>query len=363
MSATPVPTPADAPTVRRIAINTGGGDAPGLNAVIRAVTLGALDQGWEVLGIRDGYDGLFGEHGHGDGVVLLDRDDVRDITHLGGTMLGTTNRGNPFRDGRGPEVVEHLRALDIDVLVAVGGDGSLNIAHQLSVQGIPVVGVPKTIDNDLEHTDLTTGFDSAVAFATECIDRLVSTTTAHGRIMVIEVMGRTTGWIALHAGLAAAAHVILIPEVPYDIDVVAERVRERADRGQDYSIVVIAEGAMPVGGAPTTIEGSTRLGGVAATVAEQLEELTGKEARSLSLGHLLRGGSPTAPDRLLGLRYGAEAVRAIAAGARNVMVALRGDEAHLVPLADIAGRARLVPADCGALRTARSIGVCLGDPG
>ena len=350
------PPPGSRP-VRRIAINTGGGDAPGLNAVIRAVTLGGIDRGWEVLGIRDGYDGLF----HDGGVVPLDRHAVRDITHLGGTMLGTTNRGNPFSTGRGAEVADRLRDLDVDVLVAVGGDGSLYIAHLLTQHGIPVIGVPKTIDHDLEHTDQTTGFDSAVAFATECIDRLVSTTTAHGRIMVIEVMGRTTGWIALHSGIAAAANVILIPEIPYDIDVVAHRVRERAARGQEYSIVVVAEGATPLGGGTTTIEGSTRLGGVSTTIAAQLETLTGKEARSLSLGHLLRGGSPTATDRLLGLRYGAEAVLAIADGARNMMVALDGDEAKLVPLADIAGRARLVPPDSGALRTARSIGVCLGD--
>jgi len=343
--------------VRRIAINTGGGDAPGLNAVIRAVTLGGIDRGWEVLGIRDGYDGLF----HDGGVVPLDRDAVRDITHLGGTILGTTNRGNPFATGRGAEVADRIRELGIDVMVAVGGDGSLYIAHLLTAYGIPVIGVPKTIDHDLEHTDQTTGFDSAVSFATECIDRLVSTTTAHGRVMVIEVMGRTTGWIALHSGIAAAANVILIPEIPYDIEVVAARVRERAARGQDYAIVVVAEGASPIGGEVTTIAGSTRLGGVAGHIAVQIEELTGKEARSISLGHLLRGGSPTAPDRLLGLRYGAEAVLAISAGARNVMVALDGDEARLVPLADIAGRARLVPMDCGALRTARSIGTCLGD--
>jgi 6-phosphofructokinase 1 len=344
--------------VRRIAINTGGGDAPGLNAVIRAVTLGGLDRGWDVVGIRNGYDGLF-EKG---GVVELGRDDVRDITHLGGTVLGTTNRGSPFAAGRGTDVVARLRDLAIDVLVAVGGDGSLTIAHMLSEEGIPVIGVPKTIDNDLKYTDLTTGFDSAVSFATECIDRLVSTTTAHGRIMVIEVMGRDSGWIALHAGVAAAAHCVLIPEIPYDIGVVAKRVRERSARGQEFSIVVVAEGAKPVGGEATTVGGATRLGGVATRIAAELEELTGKEARSLSLGHLLRGGSPTAPDRLLGLRYGAEAVLAIAAGERNVMVALDGDAARLIPLADVAGGTREIPADSGALRTARSIGVCLGEP-
>ncbi|MFN8052271.1 MAG: ATP-dependent 6-phosphofructokinase [Acidimicrobiales bacterium] len=343
--------------VRRIAINTGGGDAPGLNAVIRAVTLGAIDQGWEVLGIRDGYHGLFVP----DGVIPLGHDEVRDITPIGGTMLGTTNRGNPFATGRDGEVVQRLRELDIDVLVAVGGDGSLTIAHRLSEMGVPVIGVPKTIDNDLEHTDVTTGFDSAVSFATECIDRLVTTTTAHGRVMVIEVMGRTTGWIALHSGIAAAANVVLIPEIPYDIEVVAERVRDRAARGQDYTMVVVAEGAVPVGGEITTIAGTGRFGGVAERIAGQLEELTGKEARHLTLGHLLRGGSPTAPDRLLGLRYGAEAILAIKAGVRDVMVALDGDVARHIPLADVAGRARTVPPDSGALRTARSIGMCLGD--
>ena len=344
-------------TVKRIAINTGGGDAPGLNATIRAVTLGAIDQGWEILGIRDGYDGLF----RPDGVIPLGRDDVRDITHLGGTMLGTTNRGNPVATDRIGEVVGALRDLGVDVLVAVGGDGSLTIAHQLAEHGQPVIGVPKTIDNDLEHTDLTTGFDSAVAFATECIDRLVSTTTAHGRIMVIEVMGRTTGWIALHSGIAAAANVVLVPEIPYDIGVVAERVLERDARGQAFTIVVVAEGATPVGGHATTVPGTARLGGVATLIAAELEALTGKEARAVSLGHLLRGGSPTAPDRILGLRYGAEAIQAIRSGARNVMVALQGDVVHHVPLAEIAGRARTIPADNGALRTARSIGMCLGD--
>ncbi len=343
--------------VRRIAINTGGGDAPGLNAVIRAVTLGARARDWEVLGIRDGYDGLFEPNG----IIELDYEDVRDITSLGGTMLGTTNRDNPFRTGRGVDVVTRLRELEVDVLVAVGGDGSLSIAHQVAQHGIDVIGVPKTIDHDLEHTDETTGFNSAVAFATECIDRLISTALAHSRVMVIEVMGRTTGWIALHCGIAAAANVILIPEIPYDIEVVANRLRERSDRGQHHSIVVVAEGAMPVGGAATMDGDTDRLGGIASIVATQLTECTGMDARSISLGHLLRGGSPTATDRLLGLRYGAEAVLAIAAGQRNVMVALEGDRVTFVPLEDIAGRARLVPADAGALRVARSIGVCLGD--
>jgi len=361
--------------VRRIAINTGGGDAPGLNAVIRAVTLGAIDQGWEVFGIRDGYEGLLDpDRFDGAGVMALTRDSVRDITHLGGTILGTTNRGNPFQhattaaDGtvttsdRSAVVVAGLRQLGIDVMVTVGGDGSQSIAHQLSLAGMPVIGVPKTIDNDLEHTDQTTGFDSAVEFASDCIDRVVSTTTAHGRVMVVEVMGRTAGWLALHAGVAGAAHAILIPEIPYDIAAVADRVLVRASRGQEFSIVVVAEGARPVDGAVSTVDESGRLGGVAQRVAADLEELTGKEARWLSLGHLLRGGSPTATDRVLGLRYGAEAVLAIKGGARNVMIALEGDDVRLVPISDVAGRIKLVPMDAGIIRTARSIGICLGEP-
>ncbi|HPB46708.1 MAG TPA: ATP-dependent 6-phosphofructokinase [Microthrixaceae bacterium] len=345
--------------VRRLAINTGGGDAPGLNATIRGAVLGAIDQGWDVIGIRDGYEGLF----HDDGVVELHRDVVRDVTNVGGTILGTTNRGNPFETGRGEAVVQRLRELGVDIMVAIGGDGSLTIGHKLSELGMPVIGVPKTIDNDLEHTDQTPGFDSAVSFATECIDRLVSTTTAHDRIMVIEVMGRTAGWIALYSGIAGAAHAILIPEIPYDIEVVAQRVRQRAERGQDYSIVVVAEGAKPIGGSATTLQGTTRLGGVSQLVAEQLEELTGKEARWSNLGHLLRGGSPTADDRLLGLRYGSEAIRAIVEGHRNVMIALRDGNAVTVPLSEVADRARLIPDDDGVLRTARAIGICLGEPG
>ncbi|MEZ5320899.1 MAG: ATP-dependent 6-phosphofructokinase [Microthrixaceae bacterium] len=363
--------------VRRIAVNTGGGDAPGLNAVIRAVTLGALDRGWQVLGISNGYDGLIDDSMFDtDGVVTMTRDRVRDITHLGGTILGTTNRGNPFdaderpattepdRPGRtqGDKVVQRLRALEVDRLVAIGGDGSLTIASRLADAGVKVIGVPKTIDNDLEHTDRTTGFDSAVTFATECIDRLISTTAAHRRVMVVEVMGRTTGWIALHAGLAAAAHAVLIPEIPYDLTVVADRIAERERRGHEFSIVVVAEGAHPVGGTTTTIPGSDRLGGVGARVAAELEVLTGKEARALTLGHLLRGGSPSSSDRRLGLRYGAEAVLAIEQGVENVMIALDGDHVRHVPLAQVAGRARVIPLNAGVLRTARAVGLCLGDP-
>ncbi|MEK6253275.1 MAG: 6-phosphofructokinase, partial [Gemmatimonadales bacterium] len=248
-------------TIRRIAISTGGGDAPGLNAVIRAVVLSAFQHGWECLGIRDGFNGLMNPDAFPDGGVMnLTRDSVRGITHLGGTILGTTNRGSPIAyptlgdDGqwyerdRSDELVEKLDELEVDALVAIGGDGSLAIANVLSEKGVRVVGVPKTIDNDLAETVVTFGFDTAVSFAAECVDRLHSTAEAHDRGMVVEVMGRYAGWIALYAGVAGTADAILIPEIPYDIEKVADRVQLRAERGRDFAIIVVAEGARPVDG-------------------------------------------------------------------------------------------------------------------
>jgi len=244
--------------IRRIAVNTGGGDAPGLNAVIRAVVHAGIRRGWEVYGIEDGYDGLFREGG----VVRLDRKAVRGITHLGGTILGTTNRGNPLKypvkadDGsityvdRSQEVVDRMSDHGIDALVAIGGDGSLAIAHQLSLKGLRVVGVPKTIDNDLAVTTLTFGFITAVETATDAIDKLHSTAEAHERVMVVELMGRHAGWIALYAGLAGSADVILIPEIPYDIEFVCDKIRGRWEEGREFAIVVVAEGAFPRGGEP-----------------------------------------------------------------------------------------------------------------
>ena len=328
------------PDRRRIAINTGGGDAPGLNAVIQAVVYAAHGRGWEVFGVRDGYDGLLFPERYRDGLVRLDREMVRNISHLGGTILGTTNRSDPFRqsvvgpDGarvetdRSDDVVARLREAAIETLIVVGGDGSLAIAHGLSQKGLQVVGVPKTVDNDLEATVLTFGFDSAVAFATECIDRLHSTAEAHRRIIVVEVMGRYAGWIALNAGIAGRADAILIPELPYDIEKVADHVRRRASVERPYAIVVVAEGARPVGGkrtvrVPAQHGAAERLGGVGDVVVKQLQELTGHECRSVVLGHLLRGGSPTALDRLLGLSFGAAAVKALADGRNDVMVMLR----------------------------------------
>ena len=365
--------------IRRIAVSTGGGDAPGLNAVIRAIVLSALNRGWECFGIRDGYNGLLAAAEYpGGGLMTLDRNAVRGLTHLGGTILGTTNRGNPLRypvvgaDGnvvetdRSAELVDLLRSRGLDALIAIGGDGSLAIAQALSQKGMPVVGVPKTIDNDLDQTVVTFGFDTAVHFATECIDRLHSTAESHRRILVVEVMGRYAGWIALHAGIAASADVILIPEIPYDIRRVAEKVAERERKGRFFSIVVAAEGALPLGGGRSVVrEGAVgtveRLGGVGQKVSAALETLTGKESRVVVLGHLLRGGGPTSHDRLISLRFGAAAVRALAEGRFGVMVALDPPLVKYVPLEASIRRMKTVPLDGDTVQTARDLGICFGD--
>jgi ATP-dependent phosphofructokinase / diphosphate-dependent phosphofructokinase len=368
--------------IKRIAVNTGGGDAPGLNAVIRAVVLSALGRGWEVVGIRRGYEGLIDT----DQLMPLTRDSVRGITNLGGTILGTTNRGNPFQreivhpDGRketidlSARIVKNFHDLKLDGLIAIGGDGSLTIAHHFAQKGIPIIGVPKTIDNDLSSTAVTFGFDTAVTVATEALDRLHSTAEAHDRVMVVEVMGRTSGWIALHAGLASTADVILLPEIPYDMESVCDKIRQREADGRHFSIVVVSEGARPKDGDFVTREGKPssassaeapfvkemRLGGVGERVARAIEEKNGKETRCVVLGHLQRGGTPTTFDRLLALRFGAAAVRLMEAGEQGVMVALDPPEILAVPLADAIQR-RHVPLDCDTIATARDLGICLGD--
>ncbi len=364
--------------IRRIALSTGGGDAPGLNAVIRAATLAAVNRGWEVVGIRDGFNGLLlPEQYPQGGLVRLGRDDVRGIVHTGGTILGTMNRGNPIAfpvehpDGtvttvdRTAELVSMFKSHGIDALITAGGDGSLTIGYRLHQAGLRVIGVPKTIDNDLVRTEASFGFDTAVAFATECIDRLFSTATSHGRVFVVEVMGRYAGWIALHAGMATGAHAILIPEIPYALQNVAETIRQREERGAKFSIVVVAEGAAPVGGTVTTLPAEAghaeRLGGVGEKVARELHELTGKETRTVVLGHLLRGGSPTSLDRLLGLRFGAAAVRALDAGYEGKMVSLSHAAITLVPLAEVSSRQRVVPLDCDTMLTARDMQISFGD--
>jgi 6-phosphofructokinase 1 len=366
--------------IRRIGISTGGGDAPGLNAVIRAVVLAAHNHGWEVVGIRDGYNGIFLPDLYRDGgLIPLTPETVRGITHLGGTIIGTTNSGNPLKypvkqpDGkvvevdRSDELVRGLAASGIDAVVAVGGDGSLTIADALARKGVRVVGVPKTIDNDLSRTVVTFGFDTAVSFATECIDRLHSTAASHRRVMVVEVMGRYAGWIALSAGVSSTADVILIPEIPYEIGAVAEKIQERFSRGRAFAIVVVAEGARPKGGGFSVVEKQAgraeRLGGVGERVAAEIGKATGRETRHVVLGHLLRGGSPTTFDRLISLRFGAAAVRALAAGKTGVMVALDPPRVRYVPLAEATERMKVVPLDCDTILTARELDICLGDEG
>jgi ATP-dependent phosphofructokinase / diphosphate-dependent phosphofructokinase len=365
-------------SIQRIALSTGGGDAPGLNAVIRAAVLAACNRGWEVVGIREGYNGLLlPELFNGNGLVPLTRNNVRGITHLGGTILGTTNRGNPLRfpieeaNGvirevdRTDELVLKLQEQGIDALIAVGGDGSMGIAHALAQKGVRVVGVPKTIDNDLDRTVATFGFDTAVSFATECLDRLHTTAESHNRVMVVEVMGRYAGWIALHAGVAGSADVILLPEVPYDLQVVTEKIKERVREGRNFSVVVVAEGAKARDGELSVIEKQIgreqRLGGIGAKVAAALEALTAKEARVVVLGHLLRGGTPTAADRLLALRFGAAAVRALDEGQSDIMVALDPPTVNYVPLAEATQRMKCVPLDCDTILTARDLGISFGD--
>ena len=364
--------------IKRIAISTGGGDAPGLNAVIRAATLAARNRGWDVIGIRDGFNGLMNPQEYREGgIVPLSRRDVRGIVHMGGTILGTTNRGNPTAypvqqdDGswievdRSDELIAMLRELGVDALVTIGGDGSLTIGHHLYERGLRVIGVPKTIDNDLERTTSTFGFHTAVDFATLCIDRLFSTATSHGRVIVVEVMGRYAGWIALHSGVASGAHVVLIPEIPYDLSYVAETIRQREQLGAKFSIVVVAEGAVPVDGG-RTIQGTSvgqaeRLGGVGQKVADELSAMTGKESRVVVLGHLIRGGSPVAYDRLLGLRFGAAAIRALDQGLDGVMVALDPPNVNYVPLSEVTSRQKLVPLDGDTMLTARDMGINFGD--
>jgi 6-phosphofructokinase 1 len=364
--------------INRVAIVTGGGDAPGLNAVIRAAVLSAIKRGWECYGIRDGYNGLLQPDKYPEGgLILLGRESVRGISHLGGTILGTTNKGNPFHypvkdeSGRLTEVDRSVELIDamsrkgLDAVIALGGDGSMKIAQKLWSRGLCIVGVPKTIDNDLSGTVVTFGFDTAVSFATECLDRLHSTAEAHQRVMVVEVMGRYAGWIALNAGVSGTADAILIPEIPYDIEKVADKIHLRNKRGRKFSIVVVAEGAHPVGGQRHVIDKeigrAERLGGIGEIVASELTELTGQEARSVVLGHLLRGGTPTSFDRLISMRFGAAAVRALAEGQNGIMVALDPPVVRYIPLEEATSRMKSVPMDCDTIITARDLGIALGD--
>ena len=360
--------------LRRIGILTGGGDCPGLNAVIRAVVkTAAYDHGIDVIGIENGYAGLIQDR-----CRPLATSDASGILARGGTILGTSNKDNPFRvpmreDGKiiyrdlSEEAIRVVKRHGIQVLIAVGGDGSLTIAHDLAARGLRVIGIPKTIDNDLDATDVTFGFDSALAVATEAIDRLHTTAQSHQRVMVIEVMGRYAGWIALQAGLAGGADAILIPEIPFHIEKVAESIGERIYGGSSFAIVVVAEGAAPVGGSLSVRDMITdspdpiRLGGIGNVVARDLEKLLDRETRTTVLGHVQRGGIPTPYDRMLGTRFGAHAVRAAVAGESDVMVRLRGQIVETVPLADAVAKLRRVDPDGDLVRTARSLRTAFGD--
>jgi len=360
---------------KRIGVLTGGGDCPGLNAVIRAVVKHGVSQmGWEVLGVRDSFNGLMSSPYD---VEHLVRDSVRGILTKGGTVLGTTNRGDPFAfpvrnaDGttelvdRSDELLEAMRILEIEGLVVIGGDGTLKIAHRLMQKGVRVIGVPKTIDNDISATDATFGFNTAVEVATEAIDRLHSTAESHDRVMVVEVMGRDCGWIATEAGVAAGGDVILIPEIPFDIRRVCDKVRRRQAAGRFFSIVIVAEGAFPVGGKQSFLEqqvdgGLPRLGGVANSVAGGIAEITGLETRVTVLGHLLRGGTPSSFDRLLSTRFGSASVELAAREQWGRMVALQGARITDVPIPEAIGHLKRVDPDGELIRVARAMGIEFG---
>jgi 6-phosphofructokinase 1 len=359
------------PTMKKIGVLTGGGDAPGLNAVIRAVVKSACNQGVEVIGLEDSFDGLI----YPEKSYPLTPKSVTGILRLGGTILGTVNRGDPFAEpittpqgtfNYGDRVLEMFQQMGLDALVCIGGDGTLGISYEFYKKGIPLVGVPKTIDNDIVGTTSCFGFDTAVSFATDAIDRLHTTAEAHKRIMVVEVMGRYAGWIALHAGVAGGADVILVPEIPYDLDKVADCLRTREHRGAKFSIVVVAEGARPVDGKVSVIEEAhpgyaERLGGAGHACAKALEHLAKKETRHVVLGHLQRGGIPTAFDRTLATRFGGKAVELLMRGQFGKMVANHPPDLVPIPLQEVVGKTKTVPLDYDLLLTARAMGVSFGD--
>lgn len=359
--------------MKRIGILTGGGDAPGLNAVIRAAVKTAINEyDCEVFGIRDGYDGFLEE----DGIIPLEREDVRGILPRGGTILGAANRGNPYarkviRDGKevvidvSDEIVDGMKRLEMDALLVLGGDGTLHIAHELAQKGVPVIGVPKTIDNDIGGTEITFGYDTAVNIATEAIDRLHTTAESHHRVMVIELMGRDAGFIALNAGVSGGTDVILIPEIPFTFESIMKRIHIRAERGSKFSILAVSEGAKLRGGEQVYSRMGDevyvpRLGGIGQVVGEYIEK-QGFESRVTVLGHLQRGGTPTAFDRWLATRYGAAAVRLAARGGFDRMVSLQCGEITDVSLAEATSKPKRVDPNGDAVITARNIGISFGD--
>jgi 6-phosphofructokinase 1 len=359
---------------KRIGILTGGGDCPGLNAVIRGVVKGAtLQHNWEVIGIPDGFDGLF----HPEKCLQLNADAVRGILPRGGTILGTSNRGNPFscpvqRDGvpvmedRSDQVLSNIRQLGLDALIVVGGDGSLKIALELIRKGVPIVGIPKTIDNDLQQTDVTFGYNTALETATDALDKLHSTAESHHRVMVLEVMGRYAGWIALESGIAGGADVILIPEIPYAPEKICHAIDRRRQRGGRFSIIVAAEGAFPEAGTRVVKQGADathpyeRLGGIGEYVAHQINTCLEMETRVTVLGHLQRGGSPTTFDRCLGSRFGIKALELIAREAYGQMVCLRGRAIEAVPIESAVQSLKLVDPHGDMVTCAEALGIMIG---
>lgn len=361
------------PEIHTIGVLTGGGDCPGLNAVIRGVVRTALGKGMTVKGIQNGFQGLVE-----DMIITLHDKDVAGILPRGGTILGTTNRDNPFHykveeNGKfvfrnmTDRILENLKNNGIQALILIGGDGTHAAALEFEKIGIKLVGVPKTIDNDIPCTERTFGFDSAVGVASWALDRLHTTAESHHRVMILEVMGRYAGWISLHAGMAGGADVILIPEIPYNIDVIIRKVRDRVERGKRFSIIIVAEGAMPVGGTLTikrTVEDSPekiRLGGVGEKLASEIELRTEIESRCTVLGHLQRGGTPTAYDRVLATGYGVEAVECISRSEFGRMVALQNNKITSVPIADVVGKPHNVPADDQLVLAGRAMGISFGD--
>jgi len=357
-----------------IGIVTGGGDAPGLNAVIRAVVKTATcEHGMRVIGIEDGFEGLLGATR----TRLLSTGDVRGLLPRGGTILGTRNRGRFVeRTPEGTattslsvyeEALSNMKVLGIDALVVLGGEGTLTIAAEFDKCGIPVCGVPKTIDNDLACTELTFGFMTALDIATEALDRLHTTAESHDRVMILEVMGRHAGWIALHSGIAGGADVILIPEIPFSIEAVAEKVRSRDLSGSNFSIIVVAEGALEIGHELIYQDKgdalhAPRLGGIGGHCQRELESLTGRETRCVVLGHLQRGGRPNAFDRMLATNFGSCAVRALASGKKGVMVALQASDVVTVPLSEAIANTKTIPPNGQLVRTARDTGISFGSP-
>jgi len=358
---------------RRIGVLTGGGDCPGLNAVIRAVTKAATGGGLEVIGIEDGYLGLIENR-----LRPLRREDVSGILTQGGTILGASNKANPsayavpegdkwvIRDVR-DQVVQHYHSAGLDAIVVIGGDGTMSGAADLIQRGLNIVGVPKTIDNDLWATEITFGHDTAVTTAAEAIDKVHTTASSHHRVMVVELMGRYAGWLALHAGLAGGADVILIPEIPFHVEAVAEACLDRSRYGKRFTIIAAGEGAVPAGGkqfvdrVDQTSPDPIRLGGVGKYVADEVERLTGLESRAIVLGHIQRGGTPTPHDRVLATRFGCHAFELLMAGQFGRLVVQQAGRIDSVPISEVAGKVRTIPLDSEVLRAARTIGTSFGE--